>query len=202
MANVQDLWCGFTPIDAVAALAGVSVPWWVAGGWAIELFVPPYHRDPADLDVGCFRRDFATLRSEMAEWEMYAAEDGALSLLDDASATGHGFASVWSKPKNSECWAIQIMIEDAQGKDWRFRRADRIRRSVNAITWKRPDGPLVLEPEIQLLYKAKNVRGKDQADFDAALPLLSPERREWLDQGLASVHPNHRWRSQLRSEAT
>jgi hypothetical protein len=39
-------------------------------------------------------------------------------------------------------------------------------------------------PEVQLLYKSKGTRPRDEADFEAVLPTLSDEQRRWLDQAL------------------
>ena len=47
--------------------------------------------------------------------------------------------------------------------------------------------------DVQLMYKARGNRPKDQIDFQASLPLLTPEARAWLRQALrfeyAGSHP-------------
>lgn len=48
-----------------------------------------------------------------------------------------------------------------------------------------------------LLFKAKAVRPKDQADFESVLPLLSRERREALSGWLHRIHPVHPWLAEL-----
>ena len=47
--------------------------------------------------------------------------------------------------------------------------------------------------EICLLFKAKAVRDRDRADFEAALPRMSPAQRAWLHSALVRVHPDHDW---------
>jgi hypothetical protein len=47
--------------------------------------------------------------------------------------------------------------------------------------------------EIQLLYKAKHVRPRDELDFEAVTPELSDEARRWLLQSLARTLPSHAW---------
>jgi hypothetical protein len=55
------------------------------------------------------------------------------------------------------------------------------------------DGIPYLRPEICLLFKAKAVRDRDRADFEAALPRMSPAQRAWLHSALVRVHPDHDW---------
>ena len=55
------------------------------------------------------------------------------------------------------------------------------------------DGIPYLRPEICLLFKAKAMRDKDEADFQAALPRMSPAQRVWLHTALEQVHPDHNW---------
>jgi hypothetical protein len=51
-----------------------------------------------------------------------------------------------------------------------------------------------LVPEIVLLFKAKHsAEAKNQADFDAMLPLLSDDARGWLGRALLRIHPGHAW---------
>jgi hypothetical protein len=51
------------------------------------------------------------------------------------------------------------------------------------------DGIPYLAPELVLLFKAKHVRHKDQADFDLTIPHLTRAQRSRLAELLAIVHP-------------
>jgi hypothetical protein len=48
-----------------------------------------------------------------------------------------------------------------------------------------------------LLFKAKHARPKDQADFDATIPHLTPTQRQTLTELLLLAHPRHRWLAAL-----
>ena len=54
-----------------------------------------------------------------------------------------------------------------------------------------------ISPEIQLLYKAKYQRAKDEHDFELAAPRLDEGRRRWLIEGLRLCHPGHDWLRKL-----
>jgi hypothetical protein len=85
------------------------------------------------------------------------------------------------------------MVEEREGSEWVFRRDSVIRRPSETVTWLGVEGIRVLKPEIQLLYKAKDVRNHDQLDFERVLPHLSDAACTWLASALHHVHPGHAW---------
>ncbi len=90
-------------------------------------------------------------------------------------------------------WQLQIMLNEVEGKEWFSRRNHLIRgqRSDLLVVY---DGIPCVRIEVQLLYKARNPRPKDELDFQACLPLLSPEAKRWLNEHLRLLHPEgHKW---------
>jgi hypothetical protein len=79
------------------------------------------------------------------------------------------------------------------GDTWICRRDESIRFPYGEIIHHTKDGIPYLAPELVLLFEAKHVRRKDQADFDATFPHLTPAQRETLTERLARAHPGHRW---------
>jgi hypothetical protein len=61
------------------------------------------------------------------------------------------------------------------------------------------DGIPYLAPEIQLLYKARGTREKDQRDFERVMERLGPDERSWLYDALSVVDPQHVWLTELRT---
>jgi hypothetical protein len=54
---------GFEPVHALTELlSGLTVPWWITGGWAIDLAVGHVTRDHADVNVMMLERDEHALR--------------------------------------------------------------------------------------------------------------------------------------------
>lgn len=54
----------FAPVRvAVALLAALPCPWFVAGGWAIDLHLGRATRPHGDVDVAVYRHDQAAARS-------------------------------------------------------------------------------------------------------------------------------------------
>lgn len=91
------------------------------------------------------------------------------------------------------------MIDEAANGDWMSRRDPGIRRPLATIGRTTGDGIAYLAPEIQLFYKAHNRRPKDEIDFTAVMPFLTPAQRQWLDDAIARTVGEHPWRDRLAS---
>jgi hypothetical protein len=100
---------------------------------------------------------------------------------------------IWCRPAPTQPWALQLMIADTRDDVWLFRRTPTITRPLAEVGGITAEGIPYLAPEIQLLYKAKGLRPKDEADFTRTLPALNQERRRWLRTALTTVHPQHPW---------
>src|SRR2546430_569753 len=69
---------------------------------------------------------------------------------------------------------IELLMQEASGTEWVYRRDLRIRRPLEKIAGTSRHGIPVLAPQIALLYKAKAPNARDFDDIEAAL-LLSPQ---------------------------
>jgi hypothetical protein len=191
-------WRAFRPGDARRWLEAVAVPWWIAGGWALDLFVGRETRHHADLDVGCFRADLPRLAEALGGFELHAAHDGHLTRLAPREIPGGEVHTVWCRPSGEPGWWLEIMLDEREGGDWVFRRDPGVRRPARDLVARDPAGLAYLRPEVQLLYKAKAPRPRDEEDFRTAAPLLGREARAWLGDALARTHPEHPWLAALR----
>jgi len=191
-------WRDSAPTEVGSWLAATKPPWWIAGGWAVDLHLGRQTRPHADLDAGCFREDLAELRRSMVGWEFYVAREGTLARLEPGAAPAAGANSVWCYPSGAYEWWLQIVLDERDGPDWVFRRCPRVRRPTGELTLAAPDGTRYLRPEVQLLYKAKAAQEKDEADLEALLPVLGRGERGWLANALEAWDPGHHWLSIFR----
>jgi hypothetical protein len=180
-------------------LTAVKSPWWIAGGWALDLFVGRQTRPHEDLDIGILRRDAPQVVASMAGWEFFAAKDRCLQRLEH-DAPGLEVNSLWGRPRGERVWGLELMLDEAEGDTWVFRRERSIRRPLDAATARTTDGLRHLAPEIQLLYKAKHARPKDDADFRCVAPRLDSSARTWLRDALARVDERHEWITALETQ--
>jgi hypothetical protein len=184
--------------EVAAIFAPATVPWWIAGGYALELAAGRRLREHEDIDVLLLRRDQLAAQEALAGWQWWAADPpGTLRPWHAGEVLPVGIHDIWCRPGEHDPWRIQVMLEESAGADWVSRRNQRIRRPIASVGLISVDGIPYLTPEIQLFYKAKNSRPKDEADFDAVLPLLTDDQRRWLHDAIVSTYGPHPWRSRL-----
>ena len=179
-------------------LEQIGVRWWFAGGHALELFASASWREHGDIDAGILCADVPRVSRALAHIEMHSAHDGKLYPLRPGDSALAEANSVWCCERAGGPWRFELLLDWSEGSDWVCRRDPSVRMPLDEIARRSADGVLYLRPEIQLLYKAKNLRPKDEADFAVVAPLLDRAASHWLRAALARMHPGHPW---LASEA-
>jgi hypothetical protein len=188
--------------SALRELEGFPDRWFVSGGWAIDLFLGEETREHEDIEIGTFRSDQLSLQTYFAGRELYEALPGRLVPWDDGEWLSLPVHQVVVPPRGGgpidEQWeptpgTIQFFLNDVDGDDWVCRRNPRVKRPVSEITTSSASGTPIVVPELQLLYKAKHHKEKDEHDFREALGALSAEQRSWLRDALEIVHPGDPW---------
>lgn len=191
-------WKPYQPDQIASILAGVEFPYWLAGGYALEYFVGTPYRNHADLDIVIRRSDQNALQLALPDYHFYAANPpGTLRPWHKDEYLGTSIHDVWVKAEAEGPFVFQLMFLETDGDAWLFRRDPRIRGPLSDYGWQTQEGNLVIAPHIQLLYKAKQVRDKDEIDFQACLPKIAEGQKQWLKVALQQVHPDHRWIAQL-----
>jgi len=173
-------------------LAPVDAPWWIAGGQAIDLWLGRQTRVHADLDVQILQRDQHRFRAALDGWELAVAHEGVLTPWTDGDLPDVANA-LWCRPVGAAAWAFELLLAPARDDVWVFRRDDRVTRPLAAIGFTTDDGIPVVVPEVQLLFKAKEGRPRDEADLASVLPELADDQRAWLADAIQLVHPDHPW---------
>ncbi|WP_406224051.1 nucleotidyltransferase domain-containing protein [Streptomyces canus] len=185
--------------DVAALFSSVEVPWWVAGGYAIELAVGYSFREHSDVDVLLLRRDQRVVQRLLPTWEWWAADPpGTLRPWQPGETLSADVHDIWCRPGPSEPWRIQIMLDEAEGQDWISRRCAQVRRPIDLLGRNSHEGVPYLAPEVQLFYKAHQPRPKDEEDFRAALPALDAGQRQWLATAITQAYGDRPWCAELR----
>jgi uncharacterized protein (DUF952 family) len=192
---------------AVGVMAGYPRPWWVAGGWALDLFLGWRTRPHADLEVWVMAADQRALFAHLRGWDLRLAAPGASLPRWDGGAITAPFHQVWARrgpatPATAAQFAadptmLGFLLEQGGEGRWAFRRHPSVTRLLDQVGAVTEGGVPHVRPEVALLFKAKAPRFKDERDLDRVLPYLDPAARAWLASALDQAHPGHPWRAQL-----
>ncbi|MEV6284581.1 hypothetical protein [Kribbella sp. NPDC051770] len=169
--------------------------YWIAGGWALDLFAGHVRRSHGDVDVLVLARDldqlattFTTPRPSIQDPET----GNRRAWLPGEQLTPGPNALVF--PDGLHPSPIQILFAASEADQWIYHRGrGAIRKPLTEITLTSPTGLPYLAPEIVLLFKSRGPRPKDTADFTDVAHLLDPARRRWLLDRIAPLHPDHPW---------
>jgi hypothetical protein len=184
--------------DALAEVfRDIPVQWWIAGGCALDLFLGTSTRPHQDIDVLILRRDQLTVQEHLRDWELFKTQQPTPSCLapwPQGEFLEPPINSIWVRRPRTAPWSFEIMLLEAEGDQWIYRRLPSIRGKISDIGLRTSDGVPYLAPEIQLLYKSGTGRQKDIGDLANVLPKLPWERAQWLLECLRVQYPiGHAW---------
>jgi hypothetical protein len=192
-------WDPWRPHEVARLLDGVEAPWYVAAGWAIDLFLGGETREHEDLEIAVPNDRFDEVVEVLDGLEPFVItaphEATPLTHARDRLEDTH---QTWMREPSADVWRFDVFREPSDGDTWICRRDASLTMPYSRLIEWTEDGIPYGRPEVILLFKAKHSQQeKNRADFDAALPRLEPERREWLRDALERVHPGHRWLAEL-----
>jgi hypothetical protein len=195
----------FHDLHAVATLmAEYPHPWAVCGGWALDLLLDRQTREHKDVDIAVARRDQLELQAYLVArgWHLQVAHDGTLNDWPPGEYLELPRHGIWCRHLSAEPDFLEVLLNEIDGQTFRFRRDQVVKRPLEQAFIQAPGGIPILAPEIVLLYKSSSLDPDNHADFQAALPALSPERRAWLRAALTRQDAAHPWLAELDMSGT
>jgi len=189
----------FSLIRAIAhLLASYPHPWWIAGGWAIDLFLGQVTREHHDLEIGVFREHQIALRNHLGGWSLSRCADGTWTKWDAGGWIGQPDFQMKAARRDATPNEFDLFLDDLVHGQWQCRRCPAILLPLDGFALKASVVPVrFLRPEIQLLYKAKYHRPQDEHDFENAFPRMSDEQRCWLGDSLRLCYTDDPWLARL-----
>jgi hypothetical protein len=188
-------WDPLSVTDTVERFGPAKFRWWISGGRALELHVGRSWRDHDDTDVGVPRRDVAGVRMVLDGWDIHVAAAGRLDpwrgqeLRPDLHQN-----NLWCRRHPTGPWCLDVTIAEGDSEAWVYRRDPRIRIQWGQAVLRTTGGVPYLAPELQLLFKSKDPRPKDDVDARQVIPELGGRQRRRLARLLPE---NHRWQQLL-----
>jgi hypothetical protein len=199
-------------LEIAKVLSDLQIPWYVAGGWAIDLYLQEFRTTHKDVDVAVFRQDQLIIQRYFLErrWKLrkYVGNSVALGPWFSGEKLALPDRGIFAEPPNSELPSMDILLNERKGETWWFHKDARITHPIKTIGICSDFGIPFLSPEIVLLFKAGHIhihepnnilhRQADENDFQAVDRLLTSRRRAWLKKAIEMMYPNHAWLQYLR----
>lgn len=193
MDEVRRPWQPIPPHQVATWFRAFPGRWWIAGGWALDLYLRHPTRLHDDTDILILRQDVQHIHHAFPGWTIMAADPpGTLRRWHGDEQLPDHVHDIWCRRATSDSWEFQFMVMDSSDDRWLFRRDHRISgqlADLNDVL----DGIPILAPEVQLLYKAtsRQMREKDTADLHRMVPHLTDKRRRWLRDAIAIIDPGN-----------
>ena len=180
--------------EVVSLFEAWPARWWVSGGVALELHLERSWRAHDDSDVSILRNDAPVLREVLADWNMWVAASGVLTQWDgSALAVEANQNNLWCRKTKEEPWCLDVTMSEGDQEGWIYRRDPTFRVPWTDAVLETERGIPYLAPELQLLFKSKNNRAKDDRDAAEVIPALITERQDRLRDLLPLDHPWQQW---------
>lgn len=179
-------------------LRDLPCPWFVCGGWALDLFLGRVTRAHKDVDVAVARDDQLVVREYLLGrgWTLEKAVDGELIPWPDGERLELPAHAVWCRNGGHDPDFFEVLLNEIDGGGFRFRRDQSVTLARGRMSFRARSGLPVLAPEIVLLYKS-NCPEEHDADFRSTAPSLPEESRGWLKDALERLPARHPWAESL-----
>ena len=190
IAEINELWEAWTPSEVAQRMSTVTAPWYVAAGWALELFVGDVIRVHDDLEIAVPADRFGEVMAALPGFDWDVVGDGQIWPYPEQSTNHH---QTWLRDPATGLYRVDVFREPHVGGLWVCRRDASITLPYLERILHTSEGIPYATPEVALLFKAKHVREKDEADFQRVVPRMSEAQRSRLTNWLSRVHPGHPW---------
>jgi hypothetical protein len=182
-------WRETQPEELAGWLDGATIPWGIAGGWALDLWQGSISRAHSDIEISCFLADLPALLPILDRFEIAIARNKQLTTHEPGTALPTPPFSLWLRRHGEALWDFEIVAEAQQDGQWAYRRELSVQRPLHSVFTRSASGWPIIAPEIQLLYKCKQPRDKDLLDLARYVPALDEAARLWLRSAVAATHP-------------
>src|SRR5215213_9050171 len=115
-------WEEFDAPRLLEVMADFNAPWWVAGGWALDLWMERESRPHHDVDIAILRGDQQKLYRSLSRWELYyATPDHKLLPLSPERWLRPPIHGVWVRRAHDAPWLCEFLLNEHTGSEWMYR---------------------------------------------------------------------------------
>ncbi|MFC5406456.1 nucleotidyltransferase domain-containing protein [Cohnella soli] len=171
-------------------------PWFIAGGWTIDLALDEVTRAHKDMDICIFRSDIEYAISYFQDWDIHVAVPGEsrlepykkISDLELPRYCLHLF-------KGNDF--LEILATELIGDEVIFRKNRNITMHISNFIKGSIERPFV-NPAWQLLFKSLSTRIEDEHDFKIYIERMNDDQlKKWLLESMIISNGNKDWIKEL-----
>lgn len=181
---------------AMSVMKNFKKPWFIAGGWAIDIALGKVTREHHDLDICIFREDTEDVIRYFRDWDIKVAVPGEHRLVDYEQLSDLSLPRYCLHLFRDKDF-IEILLTERREDKVLFRKNENITMHMNDFARKdRAERPYV-NPVWQILFKSLHPREKDTEDFCNYLTVMNDQQKLWLTSGIRMMKPNSAWLEKL-----
>lgn len=189
----DEAWDAWSPHELRRRLREATLPWYIAGGWALDVWHGTQTRPHEDLEFVVLRQDADHFRAILHDLDFFTVKDGTVEYLPPSADLPGDVWQLWGADRRQGCWRVDMMMEPGTPDLWIYKRDRTLRMARSDAVHVSQAGIPYLAPTIVLLFKAKSCREKDRKDFDLCRKRLSRRETEQLIVWLKTFHAGHDW---------
>lgn len=133
-------WRQTSPEELAHWLAAATMPWGIAGGWALDLWQGEISRPHSDIEISCFFADLPALLPLLERFEIAIARNKQLTVYEPGTALPPPPFSLWLRRHGETLWDFEIVAEAQLYGQWVYRREPSVRRRLDAVFTRSPSG--------------------------------------------------------------
>ena len=123
------------PLQIRDLLQGFTRPWWVAGGWAVDLFLGyctrPHKDIEKDIEIALFRHDQSALQAYLSTWRLQKVADGRRQHWPPGERLELPIHEIHGHGRGGR--TLEILLNEHHDGRWSFRRDPRITRPMELL---------------------------------------------------------------------
>ena len=117
MEETAQIWDPLSPTEVQELFSGLSAPWWISGGWAIDLFIGHQTRPHGDLDVLILRDDQLIFQEHLSDWDLSDRSSPEFTTWSKGDFLDPPINDIWGAPHTGIPLGDST---DAYGNRWRL----------------------------------------------------------------------------------
>jgi hypothetical protein len=182
--------------DIVLIMKLFEKPWFIAGGWTIDLAVGEVTRTHKDMDICVFREDVEYALIYFKEWDIKVAIPGENRLEEVSGLTDLDLPRYCLHLLKDKEF-LEILLTERINQEVIFRKNKNVSMNIKDFSMGQLPA-LYVNPAWQLLFKSLSTRPEDEHDFKIYIERVDDNKsKKWLLKNIIMANGNKKWIEEL-----